>query len=492
MGTVVVPGDSSSRRWSRIFKLDARAEVTEELAFHLEQRVRDNIARGMDPETARAAAEQRLGDLQSVQRECIELLKAEHRVAARREWLRFSWLDFKLGFRMLAKYPGLTIVGVVAMAFAMGMGAFAFEFMIQVVRPSIPLPDGDRMVALRLWDRAENQQEARALHDFMIWRSELKSIDHIGAYRDLERNLIGPDGIGMPVKTAEITASGFQLARAAPILGRTLVSEDEQAGAPAVIVIGERLWRTHFDADPSIIGRVIGLSGEQRIVVGVMPDGFAFPLYHSTWIPFQLKPAYEPRQGPKIGVFGRLARGATMDQLQAELIALGVRTAKDSPSSHEHLRPQVLPFENSVFDTEPIVASYFINSFVALFLVLVYANVALLMFGRAVTRENEIVVRNALGASRGRILTQLFTEALVLGAVGAAIGLIVARFGVTWAFNFISVEVDLPFWYREKLSPLTMLYAVGLALLAGVIAGVVPALKVTRGIGTQLRAASAG
>jgi predicted permease len=484
--------ESSGRRWSRIFKPDARAEVDEELAFHLEQRVRDNLARGMAPEAALAAAEQRLGDLKLVQRECVDLLGAERRAEARRAGLRFSWLDFKLGFRMLAKYPGLTVVGGIAIAFAMALGAFAFEFMVQVMRPSIPLPDGDRIVALRLWDTAENEQESRALHDFTVWGIELKSVEELSVFRDLKLNLIGRNGVGLPVATAQITASGFRLARVAPVLGRTLIEDDQRAGAVPVVLLGEGVWRTHFDADPNIIGRIIRLSGEQRTVVGVMPEPFAFPLYHSAWIPFGVEPAYEPLQGPDVGVFGRLASGMTMEQAQAELTGLGERAAKDSPASHEHLRPQVLPFTDSVFDMEPIVASYFINSFVGMFLVLIYANVALLMFGRTATRENEIVVRNALGASRGRILTQLFTEALVLGATGAVIGLIVARFGVSWAFNFLALEVDLPFWYRERLSPLTLLYAVGLTMLAALVAGVIPALKVTRAIGTQLRAASAG
>src|SRR5688572_30444232 len=114
--------ESAGRRWSRIFKPDARVEVEDELSFHFERRVQENIARGMEPEAARAAAEERLGDLKAVQNECADLLTAERRLEKRREWLRFSWLDFKLGFRMLVKYPGLTIVGGVAIAFAIMMG----------------------------------------------------------------------------------------------------------------------------------------------------------------------------------------------------------------------------------------------------------------------------------------------------------------------------------------------------------------------------------
>src|SRR5688500_18750353 len=116
-------GSSSNRKWSRIFKLDARAEIEDELSFHLEQRTQANIARGMDPESARLAAQQRLGDLQSIENECAMLLQAERRAEARSYFMKMSWLDFRLGFRMLIKFPGLTIVGGLAIALAIAVGS---------------------------------------------------------------------------------------------------------------------------------------------------------------------------------------------------------------------------------------------------------------------------------------------------------------------------------------------------------------------------------
>jgi predicted permease len=486
--------ERSGRRWSRIFRPDPAGEVADELSFHLEQRIADNIARGMDPDAARAAALNRLGDLNAVSAECAGLLTAERRAEKRREWLRFSWLDFKLGFRMLRKYPGLTIVGGAAIAFAIAIGAVGFEFLMQVTRPKLPLADGERVVALRVWDSATNGPESRALFDFMIWRDALESIEDIGVYDSARRNLIGADGRGVTVTSAGMTASGFRLTRVAPLLGRTLIEADERAGAPPVIVIGERVWRTHFAADPGVIGRAVRLSGEERTVVGVMPEDFAFPLYHDVWIPFTLDAAgYLPRESPSIGMFGRLAAGVTREQAGAELAAIGARVRQDHPRTHQHLEAQVLPYTDSFFEPDALLLAYFGNSFMALFLLLIYANVALLMFGRAATRESEMVVRTALGASRGRVVTQLFTEALVLGAVGAALGIACARLGMRWGFWLIDENgVSLPFWFHEALSPLTLSYAVGLTLIAALVAGVLPGLKVTRGLGTQLRAASAG
>lgn len=144
------PNGSSGGRWSRLFRRDPRPEVDEELAFHLEQRVRDYVRRGMDPAAARAAAVERLGDLEGARRDCARLLTSERRADARRARLGVSWLDVKLGFRMLVKYPGLTVVGGLAIAFAVAVAAAAFELTTQVLYPTLPLPEGDRIVGIRL------------------------------------------------------------------------------------------------------------------------------------------------------------------------------------------------------------------------------------------------------------------------------------------------------------------------------------------------------
>jgi hypothetical protein len=468
--------------------------VDDELSFHIEQRVRENMARGMDVEAARAAAQQRLGDLKNIRTECTELLVADRKARARRDWLRFSWLDFKLGFRMLGKYPGLTIVGGITIAFAIALGGVAFEYFVQVSRPALGLPDGGRVVGIRLRETAPAPGvEERALHDFLQWRAELRSIQDLTAFRDLRRNFIGPEGLATPVKAAEITASAFRIAPTAPLLGRPLQESDELAAAPPVVVISANVWRTRLGSDPKVIGRSIRLSNDTRTIVGVMPEGYAFPKYHDVWVPLKISAAgYAPREGPQVAVFGRLREGVSEQQAWAELSALAARMARTSPETHQHLRPEILPFHKNLFDPGPLVASLAINSFVLLFLLLLYANVALLMFARAATREGEIVVRNALGASRGRILMQLFSEALVLGGVAALVGLAVARMGVSWAVFFIEGENDLPYWYHAALSPITVLYVVGLTLLAAVIAGFIPALKVTRGLGQHLRALGAG
>ncbi len=417
---------------------------------------------------------------------------------SRTTWV--SWLDFKLGFRMLVRYPGLTVVGGLAMAFAILVGASTFEFLNQIVHPTLPLDDGHRIVGIRVSDAETNRWEHRSLHDFAAWRKELESVQDLGAFRTLERNLITGRGRGAPVSVAEISASAFRVARVPPLLGRPLVEADERPGAPPVVVIGYRVWQTRFAGDPDVIGRTVGLGSSQTTVVGVMPEGFAFPVAHGLWVPFRLNVLdYERREGPAILVFGRLAPGVALNEAQAELTILGLRTAADFPDTHEHLRPEVMPFAQSILGVRGLASLGLlsVNLFLVMLVVLVCSNVALLMFARAATRENEMVVRNALGASRGRIIMQLFAEALVLGIVAAAVGLSVAGLGLRWGLNIFEQQFfeagRLPFWFDDSLAPATVLYAGGLTVLGAVIAGVVPALKVTgRGVEAHLRRAAVG
>ena len=412
-------------------------------------------------------------------------------------WLGGLSLDFRLGVRMLVKYPGLTIVGSIAMAFAIWVGAVTFEMVTMLVHPTLPLPGGDRIVQIHSWDMAASEEESRTLHDFVVWRDDLKSVTDLGAYRNVTRNLFAAPEDARPVAVAEITASAFRIAPAKPLMGRVLVATDEQAGAPPVVVIGFDVWRTRFASRPDIVGRSVQLGDAYATVVGVMPKGFAFPVSHDAWTPLRIDLLDQaPREGPGIAVFGRLAPGRSLAEAQAELTTLGRRSAIQFPATHEHLQPRVLPYTQPFPEMGPddLAMSLAIPLFALTLLVLVCGNVALLLFARAATRENELIVRSALGATRGRIIAQLFTEALVLGGVAAAIGLVATHLGLQrWGREFLEMNMGrLPFWYDPHLSPATVLYALGLTVVSAVIAGVGPALKVTRGLGTRLRSGTAG
>jgi predicted permease len=473
---------------------DVEHEMQEEFRLHVALRAEDLERGGMPPAEARRQARLEFGP--------AEMHKDDARAARGLrpfDELRVSMLDVKLGYRMLVRYPGLTLVGGLAMAFAIWTGAGTFELVSQLVRPTLPLPDGDRVVGVRTWDVAANRAEAQVQRDVLAWRESAPSLRDVGAFRTLERNLLVEDGASAaPVEVAEISASAFRVARVPALLGRTLTDADERPGAPPVAVIGHEVWMRRFAADPHVVGRTVRLGRAATTVVGVMPPRFAFPIAQSLWTPLQLDALAPPRQGPRLTVFARLADGATLDQAQAELTAIGQRAGVEWRDTHAQLRPQVMPYARTILDlsTWELLAAAAVNLPVLLLLLLVCANVALLLFARAATREGELIVRTALGAGRRRIVAQLFAEAMVLGGVAAAVGLAGAGLGLRWVIRVIEAEFlggkALPFWFHGSLSPTTVLYAVLLTVVGAGVAGVVPALKVTRGLGGRLKQASAG
>lgn len=474
------------RRWRRSLRRDPSADVDEELRYHLERRVAENIARGMAPEEARRAALERLGDLERVRVECAALIDADRLNRERRRWLSVSWLDVKLGVRMLVKYPGLSVVSVLGMAVAIAIGAGYFGAIGALLDSSLPLDEGDRVITVSNHDRSGDlgsSGRASGL-DVTVWRDEAKSLEDVGAYRTERRNLMASNGSTALVDIAEMTASGFRLARVPPLFGRTLAEDDERVGAPPVVVIGYDEWRRRFDGDPDILGRTVRLGAVPHTVVGVMPEGFRFPFNNQYWVPLRLEPSSAAgARGPRLVAFGRLADGYSLGRARAELTTIGLRMAAAFPETHEHLRPRVLPYTWSFFnedDPSLALALRGIQLAFSLLLVLVATNVAILVYARTVTRTGEIAVRRALGASRGRVVAQLFVEGLALSGTAAAIGLTMAGIALRILDAYqLSVGGGNPFWLELGLSPMLVVHSALLAIIAGGIVGVVPALKAT-------------
>src|SRR5688572_3210889 len=267
---------------------DPKQEVDEELKFHLEQRTRDYIARGMSPEAARQAAAQRFGDATRVRDACAPMLAADRAAEARCTLWRISWLDVKLGLRMFIKYPGLSLVSVTGMAVAIAIGAGYFTVLGTWLDATLPLPEGERIVSIRNLVNGSSLDDASGT-DVLEWRDALKSVHDLGAYRNDGRN-ISADGRTDVIQLAAISASGFRLARVAPLMGRPLVDEDERPGAPAVVVIGYEEWEKRFERDPRILERTVRLDDTVHTIVGVMPEGFGFPVNHRYWVPLRLSP----------------------------------------------------------------------------------------------------------------------------------------------------------------------------------------------------------
>ena len=465
----------------------AESRMTEEMQFHVEMEA-DRLMREekLSREEAWRRAQIAFGGVEK----CREQMRSERGLA----WLGGLRLDLKLGARTLVKYPVLALTSVLTMAIAVTLAASWFEFMYDMLSPRLPLPEGDRIVAVQNYDAAAGAPEPQSLHEFEAWRGEVRSVTHLTAHSKVTFNVSTEDRRYATLSGRRMSASGFELARVKPLLGRPLRASDEDPGAPLVAVLGYSAWQTLFDGDRAAIGRTLRLGSETATVVGVMPEGFAFPVNEEIWVPLRERAlAYGPREGPAIGMIGRLAPGYSVDEAQAELEALSRRTAAAFPQTHEHLRARVNRF--GVSQGIERVVGPLLNIPFLLFLLVVCANVATLHFARIAAREGEIAVRSALGASRRRLILQLMAEALVLTLFATAAGLAMAHYGMQYVMDlFFEVQQSPPpFWFDFGLSGATVLYALLLALIGAAIVGGLPALRVTgRGIRHRLTMAGAG
>ncbi|HET9424518.1 MAG TPA: ABC transporter permease [Gemmatimonadaceae bacterium] len=459
-----------------LFRKRVDAELEEELRFHMEMEAAELVRSGTAPDEAPRIAAATLGG--------VERYKDEVRDARGLAWIPGLYLDFVLGMRMMRKHSALSIVGGLGMAVGVAMSVGMFVFIRANIYPTIPLDEGDRIVAIENRDVTVNNEDRRVLHDFLTWRRELKSVTNVGAFRSVSRNLAVGDAPPEPVEIAEMSAAGFALARVPAVKGRFLLPDDERADRPPVMVIGFDVWKNRFAGREDIIGYPVKVAGVVHSIVGVMPEGFAFPVTHRYWVPLAAEDeavSTGRRKGSGLYVFGRLADGATLESAQAELSIIGRRAAGQYPENAK-LEPMVMPYIHSITDIQGIqtLGIVMMQAMMTLLLVVVAVNVAMLVYARTATRQGEIAVRTALGASRTRIIGQLFMEALTLALFSAAVGLGIGYVGVSLGDRIMQTEMGgSPFWISYRLDPWIILYTIGIAVFTAAIVGVLPALQAT-------------
>ena len=292
---------------------DLQRELAGHLALAEDELRRQGHAPNDAARLARAAAGGRI--------QALEALREQRGLP----WLASSWLDVRLGLRLLVRNWGLTLVGGLAMSVAIGIAAVVFAAFDVLMWSPLPLEEGDRVVAIQVWDREAGQRRDTAWQDIERWRASLQSVDDVGAFQTIRRNVITADGSVELVAVAEISAAGFRVARVPPLIGRVIVDADLAPGAAPVIVIGHDVWQRRFAGARDVIGRELRLGEAVHTVVGVMPDGFQFPFNFRYWVPLQRGADEMLRNtGPEGVVFGRLAPDATLARAHAEVSALGI------------------------------------------------------------------------------------------------------------------------------------------------------------------------
>jgi putative ABC transport system permease protein len=390
--------------------------------------------------------------------------------------------DLRHGVRVLLKQPGLSVVAVIALTLGIGLTTVMFSIIEGAFLRGLQFTEGDRIVAVTRADTTNPDADRQNVspHDYAEWAEAQHSLEPFGAYYEGTVNVSGSEGRPERYDGAFITAGAFAVPRVQPLLGRLFVEGDNQPGAPWVAILGYQTWRDRFNGDPDVVGEVLRVNGKPATIIGVMPEGFKYPSSSAIWVPLQQDVLRLKRgEGEYVVPVGRLEKGVTIEEAQAEFAGLARRQAELYPDTNKNVTARVWPYIDRFFGPEVYSTLYTMLGAVFGVMLIACTNVANLLLARTAVRAKEIAVRTALGASRYRVVWQLLLESFLLALVGTVLGLGFAYAGVD-LFNRSIVDTDPPFWIDIRLDMTVLLFTAGLTLIATVASGLVPALQASR------------
>ncbi len=450
-------------------------EIDEEIASHLEEAADEYVARGLSPDDARRAAARDFGG--------VVRAKQIHREARSFTWPDQVRQDVTYSLRRLLAEPGFTLVAVATVALGIGANTAVFSVVNGVLLNPLPFPEPDRLMAV--YSRTgDGQRGSSSYPNFLDWAADNRSFTELAAFRPDDLNLTGA-GLPERVPAEMVSASFFRLLQVRPVHGRTFVASDDRVGAAPVALISESLWRRKFAASPAAIGQTLTLSGRSYVIVGVIPPGFQYVArnFHRSdvYLPIGLwnAPGFRDRQvSMAMDVVGRLKPGVTVEQARGEMEALARGLAGRYPEVNAGTSITVIPLKTDVVG--PVQGLLLLLSTAVLFVLLIAgANVANLLLARASRRSSEVALRAALGASRGRIVRQFLTESVLLALAGGALGTLIAYWGTEAALVALP-ETLLPRAGDIHVDARVLSFTVVSSVVAGVVFGLVPALKASR------------
>lgn len=391
--------------------------------------------------------------------------------------------DLRYGVRMLRNNPGFTAVAVITLALGIGANTAIFSVADAFLLHPVTFPDTDRLVmVMEMAPGQTSDWNTVAAANMEDWKQQNHSFDPLAAGRWNSFNLTG-SGDPQRVSGFETTANFLDTLREKPILGRGFLPGEDQAGHNQEVLLGYGLWERQFGSDTQIVGQTIQLDGAPATVVGVMPKGFSFPPSAEIWTPMPMTDREKSnRDWHSVLVLSRLKAGVSLRQAQAEMNAIAGRLETAYPKTNQGWRIRVIPV--AVFATGDMTRSYtlLLLGAVGFVLLIACANVANLQFARSTIRGREVAVRLSLGAARWRIAQQALSESMLLGLGGAVAGLPLAVWGVRLILINMPADIAkyLPGWDAIAVDWRAFCFALTIALLAGIISGLAPALQTAR------------
>src|SRR3954471_14650679 len=339
--------------------------------------------------------------------------------------------DLRFAFRQLRKSPGFTVIAVLTLGLGIGANSAIFSVVNHVLLRPLPYPHSERLVYLN--EVGNGVDTSIALPDYVDWRKDTKSFEHLAIARLESRNLSGiPGREPERISVAYVTANFFNVIGLQPQLGRTFTEDEDKPGAPSLAVISDRLWDRLFHRDPKIVGQPMNFHGQPITVIGVMPREMDSPHNVDAWFSVMRRsanPGWQNRANhPMFFGWGRLKDGVTVEQARAEIKAISGRIEKLYPATNAGVGAEVRPLLDNLLGNYRTSLALLLGA-VALVLLIACANLANLLAVRGAARAREFAVRAAMGAGRGQIIKQLLLESFVISMIGGGLGLIFATWG---------------------------------------------------------------
>lgn len=466
-------------RWFRILGDRLRAlfgrervtgEIHDELAHHVDLLTADNVRRGMTPEDARAAARRQVGNLPSLQDQGYEVRGGGIVEATLR--------DARFALRLMRRQPGFSLIALLTIALGIGATSTIFGVANGVLLKPLPYPDADRLAMVWMNNtRMALREDWHSLPNIQDYRDANQTFEAIAVFRNRSFSLTGA-GDAQLVVGAAASANLFPVLGVQAHRGRVFTEGEDQPEQDGVVVLSHGLWTRAFGGEEGVIGQSVVLNGRSRKVIGIMPKGFGFPAPATEfWVP--LAPNEQLRNGRNslwLMSIGRLKPAATVAQAQSDLERINVDIIRRFPGQDGYGIYTVGYHDQLVARTKPAIIA--LLGAVGFLLLIACVNVANLLLSRASVREREVALRTAIGAGRLRLIRQLLTESALLAIVGGVLGV-----GLAWLGMRTLVAIappELPRLADIIVDVRVVGFTFGIALLTGLVFGLVPAIQISR------------
>jgi predicted permease len=443
-------------------------EIEDEIASHLAEATEDFVQQGLSPEEARRAAQRSFGG--------VTQTKDAYRDVRSFVWLEDLARDLRHALRTLGKSPAFTTAAAATLALAIGASTTMFSVLNAVLLRPLPYRAPEQLAMLWTEDPTHNRREGRsALWDVEQWLTQSQSFAEMATFDSVTTTLTGAEGAEQIVG-ASISRNLLPLLGVQPVRGRRFPS-DETGEQKPLVLISHRFWQARFGGSNDAIGATVVVNGLPSQIIGILPADFRIArLDADVWVPHPTRPSV--RGGQTWFVVGRLRPTVTFDQAQAEMSAVARRLSQQLPATERGQGISVVPLSLYMVGPQSRLALWMLGAAVSCVFLIAVANVTSLSLARSTARAREMAVRAALGASAGRIVRQLLTESVVLGAVSGLMGTLLAWVGIDLIRAF--GPGNLPRLNEVSLDLRILGLALALSLLAGILVGLAPAIRAMR------------